>query len=62
MSINWPLIVFLVSFFSIVFIAVIIDMVCEKKNKGKKKSKESSFTISGHDNEYPWPSRGWPFL
>ena len=62
MSIHWPLIIFLVLFFGIVFIVVIIDMFCEKKNKGKKKSKESPFTISGHGNEYPWPSRGWPFL
>ena len=56
MSMHWPLVIFLVSFFSIVFIVVIIDMVCEKK------SKKSSFTISGDDNEYPWPRHGWPFL
>jgi len=59
---HWPFITFLVLFFGIVFIAVIIDMFCGKKNKGKKKGKESSFTVSGHGNEYPWPSRGWPFL
>ena len=55
---NWPLLIFLVLFFSIVFIMVIIDMACENKNKNKK----SSFTISGDDNEYPWPRHGWPFV
>jgi len=55
---NWPLLIFLVLFFSIVFIMVIIDMVHENKSKSKK----SSFTIFGDDNEYPWPRHGWPFL
>lgn len=53
---NWPLLIFLVLFFGIVFIVVIIDMVHEDKNK------KSSFTISRNDGEYPWPRHGWPFL
>jgi len=49
---DWRLLIFLVLFFSIVFILVFLKVIDEPKNKGG---------FSGSD-EYPWPRRGWPFL
>jgi len=59
---DWPLLIFLVSFFVIIIIKAGIDTYGEMKNKKIKKSKSFSAFGRSDDSDSPWPRCGWPFV